>query len=67
MDIQRTSHTIRVVPIPARESRPMVMARLDTTMVIPVSAREYLDLPPDKRKISYGYHLNMHCLQLKRS
>lgn len=36
---------MRVVSTPASESSPMVVARLATTMVMPVRANEYLDLP----------------------
>lgn len=35
---------MRVVPTPAMDSSPMVVIRLATTMVMPVRAREYLDL-----------------------
>ena len=41
---------MRVVPTPARERIPKVIARLDTTMVMPVRAREYLDLPTGRIK-----------------
>lgn len=42
--VQLTSHTMRVVPTPNIDSNPMVVPRLATTMVMPVRAREYLDL-----------------------
>lgn len=35
---------MRVVPTPTIDSKPMVVARLAMTMVMPVRAREYLDL-----------------------
>lgn len=49
--LEFTSHTMRVVPTPAIDSSPMAVARLATTILMPVRAREYLDLP---RRASVG-------------
>ena len=52
-----TSHTMRVVPTPAKERSPIVVAKLATTIVIPVRAREYLDLQQKKIRHPASEHV----------